>query len=182
VNGQIKVGIVEDHEILKLGLIASLSEDGALRVAALRPDTVAEAEIDIAIVSEAVARSVAFPCPIILWMLHGEVPAEVADGNEVVGALDRESVTVAQLRATVHAAAAGLMVNSQPVDGHGRTLDPRFRPLLRMLADGYSTREIAESMSYSERTIKKLVTELQTQLGARSRAQTVAVAIRRGLI
>jgi DNA-binding CsgD family transcriptional regulator len=37
-------------------------------------------------------------------------------------------------------------------------------------------------MSYSERTIKKLITGLQRELGARSRAQLVAEAIRRGLI
>jgi DNA-binding CsgD family transcriptional regulator len=37
-------------------------------------------------------------------------------------------------------------------------------------------------MSYSERTIKKLITSLETQMNARSRAQLVAHAIRRGLI
>ena len=37
-------------------------------------------------------------------------------------------------------------------------------------------------MSYSERTIKKLITLLQDRFDTRSRAQTVAEAIRRGLI
>jgi DNA-binding NarL/FixJ family response regulator len=51
-----------------------------------------------------------------------------------------------------------------------------------MLADCFSTREIAERMCYSERTIKKYVTGLQARLAARSRAQIVARALRAGLI
>jgi DNA-binding CsgD family transcriptional regulator len=51
-----------------------------------------------------------------------------------------------------------------------------------MLAEGHSTREIAVGMAYSERTIKNLVTGLQQQFDARSRAQIVARAIRDGVI
>jgi DNA-binding CsgD family transcriptional regulator len=51
-----------------------------------------------------------------------------------------------------------------------------------LIANGHSTREIADRMSYSERTIKKLITGLEERLNARSRAHVVALAIRRGLI
>jgi DNA-binding CsgD family transcriptional regulator len=50
------------------------------------------------------------------------------------------------------------------------------------VAEGATTREIADEMSYSVQTIKKLITTIQAQLDARSRAHMVAVAIRRGLI
>ena len=54
--------------------------------------------------------------------------------------------------------------------------------VLELMADGCSTREIAVRMSYSERTIKKVITNLHCSLAARNRAQVVAQAIRRGLL
>ena len=56
------------------------------------------------------------------------------------------------------------------------------RVLIELLAEGHTTREIAGRMSYSEQTIKKLITALERRMEARSRAHLVAVAIRRGLI
>ena len=50
------------------------------------------------------------------------------------------------------------------------------------MAEGRTTREIADDMSYSEQTIKKLITALEGRLHARSRAHMVALALRQGLI
>jgi DNA-binding NarL/FixJ family response regulator len=93
-------------------------------------------------------------------------------------------MTEAQLHATVRAAAAGLRVNADAYAGGGRPdrIDGRSRRVLELLAEGNSTREIAHDLSYSERTIKKLIRELEALLHARSRAQVVAHAIRQGLI
>jgi DNA-binding NarL/FixJ family response regulator len=96
--------------------------------------------------------------------------------------LHRASLTASQLRATVHAAAAGLRVHARLVHDTHDALDPRSVRVLQLIAEGYSTREIATRMSYSERTIKKLITQLQDRLQTRTRAQIVAHAIRRGLI
>jgi DNA-binding NarL/FixJ family response regulator len=181
--GDIRVGIVEEHEIVRYGLVACLAEDGRLEVSAANADSLASEEVDIAIVSSDAARAHRFSCPIVVCSDTARGPDTVAAGNNVVGVLYRGSLTVAQVRATVHAAAAGLRVNAH--DSPERTadgLDPRALRLLELIANGHSTREIADQMSYSERTIKKLITDLESHMKARSRAQVVAEAIRRGLI
>jgi len=61
-------------------------------------------------------------------------------------------------------------------------LDQRHLEVLRLLADGSDTADIAQALSYSERTIKYLVRGITTRLGARNRAHAVARALRTGLI
>jgi DNA-binding NarL/FixJ family response regulator len=179
----IRVAVVEEHEIVRYGLVACLAEDRDLEVSVANADALDGQEIDIAIVSSEAAGDHRFPCPIVVCSDNARGPRSVAVGNDVVGVLYRRSLTVAQLRATVHAAAAGLRVNAH--DSTERTaeaLDPRALPLLELIAAGHSTREIADKMGYSERTIKKLIMGLESHMQARSRAQVVAEAIRRGLI
>ena len=50
--------------------------------------------------------------------------------------------------------------------------------MLHMLADGLTTREIAEELSYSERTVKNIVHDVLEKLGCRTRAHAVAIATR----
>jgi DNA-binding CsgD family transcriptional regulator len=179
---RIKVAVVEEREILRRGLVASLIEDRGLEVSALDPDDRAVVDCDIAVVSSEAARRGCFPCPIVVCSDDREGLCRVAAGNEVVGVLHRDTLTGAQLRATVHAAASGLRVNAHADGEAPQPLEPRSLLVLELIADGYSTREIAARMSYSERTIKKVITALQGRFATRSRAQTVAEAIRRGLI
>ncbi|MFD7835467.1 LuxR C-terminal-related transcriptional regulator [Streptomyces sp. NPDC059761] len=54
--------------------------------------------------------------------------------------------------------------------------------VLRMLAEGMSTLEISERMSYSERTIKGIVHDTVKQLNCRNRTQAVACAVRAGIL
>jgi DNA-binding NarL/FixJ family response regulator len=63
--------------------------------------------------------------------------------------------------------------------GHltGRELD-----VLRLLSSGQNTREIAEGLSYSEKTVKNIVHDLLVRMNCRNRAQAVALATQRGLI
>jgi DNA-binding NarL/FixJ family response regulator len=183
IGSGIRVAVVEEHEIVRYGLVACLAEDRGLTVNAASADTLDGQDVDIAIVSSEAAGEHRFSCPIVVCSDNARGPRSVASGNDVVGVLYRGSLTVAQLRATVHAAAAGLRVNAH--DSTERTdqgLDSRGLRLLELIAEGHSTREIADQMSYSEHTIKRLITALENHMNARSRAQVVAEAIRRGLI
>jgi DNA-binding NarL/FixJ family response regulator len=54
--------------------------------------------------------------------------------------------------------------------------------VLRLFADGKLTREVADDMAYSERTVKTLLHDAVTKLGATSRSQAIAYAVRDGLI
>lgn len=54
--------------------------------------------------------------------------------------------------------------------------------VLRLLAEGGSTADIAEGLAYSESTIKNVIHDLVSQMGARNRAHAVAMAIRAGVI
>lgn len=177
-----KVAVVEQNEILRLGLVASLSHDGSMVVTTAEFGARLEDDIDVAVVSAEALRRARFNCPVVVCSDARNGWADPISENNVAGTLPVSTLTAAQLRATVHAAATGLRVDTGLGDGHEPELDPRARRVLELMAEGYGTRDIASAMSYSERTIKKLITGLQRELGARSRAQLVAEAIRRGLI
>lgn len=61
-------------------------------------------------------------------------------------------------------------------------LSSREQQVLRLLADGHAIREVADELSYSERTIKNVIHDVVTKLNVRSRSQAVAQAVREGLI
>ena len=61
-------------------------------------------------------------------------------------------------------------------------LTPREVAVVRLVADGLDTREIALQMCYSERTVKNVLHDLITRLQLRNRTHAVAYAVREGLI
>jgi DNA-binding NarL/FixJ family response regulator len=61
-------------------------------------------------------------------------------------------------------------------------LTTRDVEVLRLLADGRTTADIAQVLAYSESTVKQLVHAILQSLGARNRAHAVALAIRADLI
>ena len=61
-------------------------------------------------------------------------------------------------------------------------LTPRETQVLRLVADGHDTSEIALAMCYSERTVKNVLHDLTTRLQLRNRTHAVAYAVREGLI
>ncbi|MGC4998736.1 MULTISPECIES: response regulator transcription factor [unclassified Streptomyces] len=62
------------------------------------------------------------------------------------------------------------------------TLAPRETEMLRLVAEGLDTGEIARKTSYSERTVKNVLHEVITRLQLRNRAHAVGYALRNGLI
>lgn len=61
-------------------------------------------------------------------------------------------------------------------------LTPREAQVLRLVADGHDTAEIALALCYSERTVKNVLHDLTTRLQLRNRSHAVAYAVREGLI
>lgn len=119
----------------------------------------------------------------------------------VVGLVRRSEATPDRLIAVIVAAASG--EGSVPPDLLGRLLDqvgklqrhvlgprgimftglaPREVEVLRLLADGLDTSEIAHELAYSERTVKNVVHDVTTRLQLRNRSHAVAYALREGLI
>ncbi|MGW4500196.1 response regulator transcription factor [Micromonospora sp. NPDC004336] len=66
---------------------------------------------------------------------------------------------------------------ASPVD-----LDPEEQRLLRAIAGGHSTLEIAERMHVSERTVKRMTAALLRKLRVSSRAEAAALAGHAGLV
>lgn len=62
------------------------------------------------------------------------------------------------------------------------TLTAREADMLRLVAEGLDTAEIAAKTSYSERTVKNVLHEVITRLNLRNRAHAVGYVMRHGLI
>lgn len=71
-------------------------------------------------------------------------------------------------------------------DRSGSTLTMRLTAreteVLRMVAEGFDTSEIAEQLAYSESTIKGVLAKIMSRLEARNRCHAVAIVVREGLI
>jgi DNA-binding NarL/FixJ family response regulator len=63
-----------------------------------------------------------------------------------------------------------------------RLLTEREHEILRLVADGLSTKQIGRRLLITERTVKFHVASIFNKLGASNRAQAVAQAVQRGLI
>jgi DNA-binding NarL/FixJ family response regulator len=61
-------------------------------------------------------------------------------------------------------------------------LNERETAVLRLVADGRDTAEIADELAYSERTVKNVLHDVTTRLQLRNRSHAVAYALREGLI
>jgi DNA-binding NarL/FixJ family response regulator len=119
----------------------------------------------------------------------------------VSGLLRRNDATPEVLVRTIQKVAAGDGVIPSDLLGHllgqvGRlqrqVLSPRgltFTGLsdrevevLRLVAQGHDTNEIARQLCYSQRTVKNVLHDVTTRLQLRNRSHAVAYAVREGLI
>jgi DNA-binding CsgD family transcriptional regulator len=169
----IQVGIADEHEMFALGIRTCLAASALVRVS-----PVIDEDVDVVIVSPRMAEEQRFPCPLVVC---GDLPNTLAPGNEVMAVLGRGTLTAEQLLASIYAAAAGLRV-IHAEQGPPTRLAGRGLEVLALLASGADTKEIAEQLGYSDRTIKSVIRDVQLSLGAKNRVQAVAEGIRQGLI
>lgn len=113
----------------------------------------------------------------------------------VAGFLSRTALTPETLIGSLEAVASG--AGSVPTElvrrlvgelarsgraAFARSLCRRERDVLKLLAGGFGTNEIALELSYSERTVKNIVHDVLVKLDSRTRAQAVGIATKRGVI
>jgi len=70
----------------------------------------------------------------------------------------------------------------QPRGLHLGGMSNRETEVLRLVAAGYSTQEIADQLCYSQRTVKSILHDVTNRFQLRNRSHAVAYALREGLI
>lgn len=160
-------GRVTDRTLALLRRTAT-RPDGVLPVV-LVAEVIAERQltqaIEYGVVSVLIRGSAGFPHIVETLVESGR------GGSRMPGTLVR------QLVRRTHARERGLD------DVTSRTgLEAREIEVLRLLADGLGTGEIAGRLSYSERTIKAVIHDVVKRLGLRNRTHAVVYGMREGII
>ncbi|MER5601565.1 LuxR C-terminal-related transcriptional regulator, partial [Streptomyces sp. NPDC002265] len=123
-------------------------------------------------------------------------------GLGLVAFMSREKTTLSDISEMLCAVARGAaslpqsmlgslleQIRTRRWDGQGAdggddpsSFTDRELAVLRQLAAGFSTTEIAAALHYSERTVKYIIHELTVRHGLRNRVHAVAYALRQGLL
>ncbi|MFV2103008.1 response regulator transcription factor [Micromonospora sp. LOL_024] len=110
------------------------------------------------------------------------------------GMLRRREATADRLTRTVLAAGEGdctvspdmldrlLAAPAVPAGTLASNISDRERAVLRLLADGRETGEIAQELCYSPRTVTSVVHDITRRFRLRNRAHAVAFALRAGML
>ena len=105
---------------------------------------------------------------------------------DVVGAtlaaLATDDRTGAEGPARLRPAVTRLGTTLLRIAGRPSELTPREETVLRLIAQGRTTAEVAAELSYSERLIKNVIHDLTERLALRNRCHVVAHAVREGWI
>ena len=204
----IRVLIVDDHPIVREGVSAVLERErdveivGAaatsgegLRLAEqLRPDVILlDLKLPDGQGADSVAAFARATPGIIVFTAHDadeEVFRAIRGGARGYLLKGTPAAELAQAIRQVHAGESYLSpsIAAKLVQGvadprrRSGLLSARERGVLRLVAAGLSNRQIGETLSISERTVKFHVTAIFNKLGADNRAQAVAIAAERGLL
>jgi DNA-binding NarL/FixJ family response regulator len=206
----VKLFVLDPHTIYRRGLVACLEPMPEVETVA-HAETVREAwetpalfEADLVVLDPAVDGGSDFIGAVRestgaqVMICSSDVSEESVRGAMQAGAvgyLRKDTLTPDGLSSAVRAVAEGTGVMTPELLGNllrnlsgdgGRApsarLTDREQQVLSLIAAGHPTREVAEQLSYSERTVKNVLHDVVTKLNARSRSQAVAFAVREGLI
>jgi DNA-binding NarL/FixJ family response regulator len=205
----IRVLIVDDHPVVREGLVATLEDESDLHVAGAvgsaedalnvaataRPDVILlDLELPGLSGIEAIPRlAAALPDAGIIILTAYDTDERVL-GAVRAGARGYllKGASVDEIARAIRAVHGGGSYLASPVaakilgqvrsPGRATTLSGRERTVLREIAAGRSTKQIAHALGITERTVKFHVSSIMNKLGADNRAQAVAEAARRGLL
>lgn len=195
----IRVGVAGPPAMLRSGLETLVRADPDMQLA-FTVDSLDEAQggadVVVALEPDLDALSVpALPPVVVIAPISAEfVRAALRAGARSVLP---PNCTARELSAALEAAAAGLTVlrssdadsviapsieEARMTGAAENLLSRRETEVLRLLADGLASKEIGYRLGISEHTVKFHVNSILTRLNASSRAEAVAIGIRRGLI
>jgi len=209
---QVRVLIVDDHEVLASSLAQALDAEPDLRVVG-RAGSLERAEILISSESpdvllldhrlpdgdgvSAIPRLLALRPSMAVVVLTASAAEHVMVAAIEAGVSGFVSKTrgLGELTTAVRAAAAGEAVISPemlsrllPRFQRGRsgvarvTLTEREREVLGLVAEGLTNAAIAERLTVSVHTVRNHVANLSGKLGASSKLESLAIAVREGLL
>lgn len=196
----IRLLIAAPSAVVRAGLEALAASNPAIDLAGSFPDlSSVEALRPDVILAALPLEELAPPAnglapPIVL--LPGEAPPPWTRDMLRLGvrALLSSNASATEVLAAVEAAASGLAVvdpvmfdsllpaAATPVSAEPLVLTPRELEVLRMMAEGAANKTIAWKLNISEHTAKFHVASILGKLNAASRAEAVAIGIRKGLI
>lgn len=193
------LALVPDFELVAE---ASDGEEALRMVEATRPDVllldVRMPRGDGLFVARTLAERCALPPTLVLTTFDDDEAEREALRAGVRGFLLKD-VSLERLVSAVRAVAAGgtafepalterarrdLAGSPAPAGDEGSTepITAREREVLRLLAAGYSNREIAKSLCVAEGTVKNHVSHILDKLGVRDRTRAVLTAVRLGYL
>ena len=136
--------------------------------------------------------------PVVLLTDDGDSVRQSDAWPSPVRALLPTNVGPTELVAAIHAVAVGFIIvraedadwaagKQRPATGPvspapGESLTPREQQVLQMIAEGESNKRIAFRLGISEHTVKFHVASVLSKLNAGSRAEALAIGIRRGFV
>ncbi|MFD3730780.1 LuxR C-terminal-related transcriptional regulator [Streptomyces sp. NPDC058632] len=199
----VSVGVVALDPVLEAGTRSTLlacpeltvCEPAEARVAVLTVDRLGPGELDMVRTTRALRHD---PAVVLVAgvLASGDALHTLAAGAR--GLLVRRDADAPRLAHAVLAAARddctlppGLLEQllDRPSDTRHGTggwtdgmLSDRERSVLRLVADGHETAEIAQRLAYSPRTVTTVVHDITQRFRLRNRAHAVAYALRAGLL
>lgn len=189
--------VVEDHLTVRRGIELVLRASGmriagtaadvdeALRLATARRPAVALVDLELPSGTGLdLARRMRELTPDTAVLLYTGWPQAVTaaeiEASGAVGLVLKSAAPDVLTAALVDAATGGSVELPRLAPHPSEALSQREREVVALLADGLSGEEIAERLTLSPETVRTHVRNAQRKLGARSRAQLVAMSLRRG--
>jgi DNA-binding NarL/FixJ family response regulator len=205
----IRVLIVDDHSVVREGLRMFIARDPDLEVVGeaangaeaiqqarkLRPNVVVMDLLMPVLDGIAATRAIRKELPetevLALTIMPESTSVVEAIRAGAIGYLLKDTHEIG-LRTAIKAAAAGQVHFSSQASAYllgavrmserPEPLTPREMDVLRLLAQGYSNKEIARILHVAEETVKDHVRHILAKLGVQSRTQAVLAAIRLGIV
>jgi DNA-binding NarL/FixJ family response regulator len=208
----LRILVADDHGIVRAGLKMLIDRQDGMRVVAEAEDGVDAVESairerpDVAILDVSMprktglqsAREIRAHCPdtrVLLLSMHdderyvfdaikagasGYVLKRQAD-SELIEAVRAVAGGRRFLSATVDASAMQEWIERGDDEPHD-PLTPRELDVVKLIAEAYTNRQIAEILKVSEKTVESHRANVLGKLGMRDRVELVRYAIRRGLV